>query len=67
MSYYTDMTYEFWRSGHNPDLVDRDRARDYEYDGWSAREAARREMALEDQRIARRREQWMFEEGEESE
>ena len=40
MTYETDVEYEVWRSGGNPDRVDRDRVADYRDGGYSAEEAA---------------------------
>jgi hypothetical protein len=54
--YYGDVTYEVWRSGRNPDDVDRDRVRDYEYDGYSAQEAATAIIRHKEQLALRRRE-----------
>ena len=35
-----DTEYEVWRSGYNPDMVDRDRVRDQFYEGFSPEESA---------------------------
>ena len=40
MTYETDVEYEVWRSGGNPDRVDRDRVADYRDGGYSAEQAA---------------------------
>ena len=40
MTYETDVEYEVWRSGGNPDRVDRDRVAVYRDGGYSAEEAA---------------------------
>lgn len=42
--YFGDVVYEVWRRGGDSDAVDRDRLADYEYDGYSADEAASAEM-----------------------
>ena len=46
-NYFGDVVYDVWRSGGNSDLVDRDRVRDYEYDGYRSDEASRAEMYLQ--------------------
>lgn len=40
MSYATDVEYEVWRRGGNPDAVDRDRLEGYREDGYEPEEAA---------------------------
>lgn len=40
MSYATDVEYEVWRRGGNPDAVDRDRLDGYREDGYEPEEAA---------------------------
>lgn len=42
--YDGDVTYDVWRSGGNPDYIDRDRVRDHFYNGYSAEEAANAEL-----------------------
>ncbi len=37
---YGDVVYEVWRSGGNPDYVERDDVRDYEREGYYAEEIA---------------------------
>lgn len=39
-SYFGDLIYEVWRRGGNPDNVDRDQAREFEYLGYEPDEAA---------------------------
>lgn len=42
--YYGDVEFEVWRSGGNPDLVDRDRVREYFYEQYCPEDAASIEL-----------------------
>lgn len=42
--YQADVVYEVWRSGGNPDVVNRDRVQDRYYDGQDYQSAARAEL-----------------------
>ena len=42
--YQGDVAYEVWRSGGNPDAVDRDRVAGYYWEGWEPEDAARSEL-----------------------
>lgn len=44
MDYHGDVTYDVWRSGGNPDSIDRDRVEDHFRDGDDAEIAARHEL-----------------------
>lgn len=55
MSYYSDVSYNLWRSGCNAD-IDHDAVSNYKADGYSAEEAANAIMRREDQARVRRQE-----------
>ncbi len=57
-----DVVYDVWRSGHNPDAIDRDRLSDRYYNGQDADEAARAENRLQDARAQRQRDEQAQEE-----
>ena len=62
MSYHSDVEFDVWRSGRNPDAVNYDRVEDMRYNGYSAEDAAasecrRMRQAEEDRRYAREREE----------
>ena len=55
--YRSDVTYDVWRSGRNPDRVDDDRVQDHFDHGDSADQAAAHECRLQRQAEERRREE----------
>lgn len=48
--YDSDVFYEVWRSGGNPDLIDPDRVDDSEARGYDADAAAQRELWAQSRR-----------------